>query len=358
MTPDLERHEREREDCRAPRAREPSATAWMTATAGKRQRCAAVLERREQAAREGHQRERAAWRRGRAGARGTRRARQVGEHREDDQQRDGAGVARVERDLEVDQPEPRAGAPAASCRPDKAVGRGWRSRWRRARGSTRRSSHAPMTRARPAASVCSTSRTHEKGVSKCPPAPSSSAPSILIGVFISDLGRRAVTARRLRRPLMIAGIAGVDVPERLRHQAATVLRSSSRARGRAPCSVSSPRASCASSTTPTTARPSRGRASATQRIWIAAAAARLAFIYGSEHWFSAASTAGWSPTTSPPPRSPTRSCSMALAMTVARTLSLIARARLGEHGRLGSRSARPVERVRSRASTQRHKDES
>jgi hypothetical protein len=70
-------------------------------------------------------------------------------------------------------------------------------------------------------------------------------------------------------------------------------------------------------------------------IWIAAVGSRLAFIYGSEHVFSA-SLGSWMGAHHVTTAALTNGLVlMALAMTVARTLSLIARARLGEHGRLG-----------------------
>ena len=128
--------------------------------------------------------------------------------------------------------------------------------------------------------------------------------AILIGVLISDLGRRAVTTRRLRRPLIVAGAAGAGAGALLGLLAASLMR------------VEHDPGSGGVFT-----RAGIGYA----LIWIAVVATRLAFIYGSGHWFSS-SLDSWMLAHQITADALTNGLIlMALAMTTARTLSLLAR---------------------------------
>jgi hypothetical protein len=156
---------------------------------------------------------------------------------------------------------------------------------------------------------------------------------ILIGVLASDLGRRAVTHSRLRRPLLIAGIAGSM------YLSAFATRGDGLAVELAGAGVGAVLGLLAGSLM-RVEHDGNGQAftragAGYVAIWIAAVGSRLAFIYGSEHVFSA-SLGSWMVAHHVTTAALTDGLVlMALAMTVARTLSLIARARLGEDGRLG-----------------------
>jgi hypothetical protein len=156
---------------------------------------------------------------------------------------------------------------------------------------------------------------------------------ILVGVLTSDLGRRAVTHSRLRRPLLIAGIAGSM------YLSAFATRGDGLAVELAGAGVGAVLGLLAGSLM-RVERDGDGRAftragAGYAAIWSAVVGARLAFIYGSEHVFSA-SLGSWMLAHHVTTAALTNGLVlMALAMTVARTLSLIARARLGENGRLG-----------------------
>jgi hypothetical protein len=157
--------------------------------------------------------------------------------------------------------------------------------------------------------------------------------AILIGVLASDLGRRAVTHSRLRRPLLIAGIAGSM------YLSAFATKGDGLAVELAGAGVGAVLGLLAGSLMRVEhdgdgqafTRAGAGYAA----IWVAVVGTRLAFIYGSEHAFSA-SLGSWMLAHHVTTAALTNGLvMMALAMTVARTLSLIARARLGENGRLG-----------------------
>ncbi len=157
--------------------------------------------------------------------------------------------------------------------------------------------------------------------------------AILIGVLASDLGRRAVTHSRLRRPLLIAGIAGSM------YLSAFATKGDGLAVELAGAGVGAVLGLLAGSMM-RVEHDSDGQAftragAGYAAIWVAVVGTRLAFIYGSEHAFSA-SLNSWMLTHHVTTAALTNGLVlMALAMTVARTLSLIARARLGENGRLG-----------------------
>jgi hypothetical protein len=157
--------------------------------------------------------------------------------------------------------------------------------------------------------------------------------AILIGVLASDLGRRAVTHSRLRRPLLIAGIAGSM------YLSAFPTKGDGLAVELAGAGVGAVLGLLAGSLMRV---EHDGDGQAFTRagtgyvlIWIAVIGTRLAFIYGSEHVFSA-SLGSWMVAHHVTTAALTNGLVlMALAMTVARTLSLIARARMDENGRVG-----------------------
>jgi hypothetical protein len=158
--------------------------------------------------------------------------------------------------------------------------------------------------------------------------------AILIGVLVSDLGRRAVTPRRLRRPLLIAGVAGSM------YLSAFATSGDGLALELAGAGVGAVLGLLAAGLMRVGYDASEGKAftragAGYAFIWIAVVSARLAFIYGSENWFSS-SLGSWMVAHHVTAAALTNGLVlMALAMTVARTLSLIARARLNENARMG-----------------------
>jgi hypothetical protein len=156
---------------------------------------------------------------------------------------------------------------------------------------------------------------------------------ILVGVLTSDLGRRAVTRSRLRRPLLIAGIAGSM------YLSAFATKGDALAVELAGAGAGAVLGLLAGSLM-RVEHDGDGQAftragASYVLIWIAVVGTRLAFIYGSEHVFSA-SLGSWMVAHHVTTAALTNGLVlMALAMTVARTLSLIARARMGENGRVG-----------------------
>jgi hypothetical protein len=158
--------------------------------------------------------------------------------------------------------------------------------------------------------------------------------AILFGVLISDLGRRAVTTHRLIRPLIVAGAAGAlyltafatsgtGLAIELAGAGTGVLL------GLLAAGLMRVEREPATGTTST--RAGIGYA----LIWIATAAARLAFIYGANHSF-AASLDSWMLTHHVTADALTDALIvMALAMTSARTLSLTVRSRLAAAPRSG-----------------------
>jgi hypothetical protein len=149
---------------------------------------------------------------------------------------------------------------------------------------------------------------------------------ILAGVFLSDLGHRAVSRRRLHRPLIIAGIAGSMYLSALATSGAGLALELAGAGTGAVLGLlaaSLMRVEHDAGNGEVFTRAGIGYAS----IWIATAAARLAFIYGTQHWF-AASLDSWMLAHHISAAVLTDALVLeALAMTTARTISLFVRSR-------------------------------
>lgn len=158
---------------------------------------------------------------------------------------------------------------------------------------------------------------------------------ILLGVIISDLGHRAVSAHRLRRPLIIAGIAGSMYLTAFATSGAGLLLEL------AGLSTGALLGIFAASFMRVERNPHNGQAFTRAGIgyvlvWVAAAATRLAFIYGSQHWFFA-SLDSWMFSHHITADVLTDALVLeALAMTCARTLSLLIRSRSSLNPRLGN----------------------
>ncbi len=158
---------------------------------------------------------------------------------------------------------------------------------------------------------------------------------ILTGVFLSDLGHRAVGGRRLHRPLIIAGIAGSIYLTALATSGAGLALELAAAGtgavlGLLAASFMHVEHDAANGEVFT--RAGIGYA----LIWIATAAARLAFIYGAQHWF-AGSLDSWMLAHHITADVLTDALVLeALAMTIARTISLYARSRPGANDRLAA----------------------
>jgi hypothetical protein len=156
---------------------------------------------------------------------------------------------------------------------------------------------------------------------------------ILVGVLTSDLGRRAVTHSRVRRPLLIAGIAGSM------YLSAFASKGDGLAVELAGAGIGAVLGLLAGSLM-RVEHDGDGQAftqagASYALIWFAVVGTRLAFLYGSENWFSS-SLESWMVSHHVTAAALTNGLVlMALGMTVARTLSLIARARLGQNGELG-----------------------
>jgi hypothetical protein len=152
--------------------------------------------------------------------------------------------------------------------------------------------------------------------------------AILIGVLLSDLGRRALTTHRMLRPLLIAGGAGAM------YLTTFATSGSGLALELAGTGVGALLGLLAAAIVHVEHDPHDGRTftragSAYALIWIVVVGGRLAFIYGSEHWFSA-SLYSWMLSHHITADELTNALIlMALAMTSARTLSLLVRSRSG-----------------------------
>jgi hypothetical protein len=150
--------------------------------------------------------------------------------------------------------------------------------------------------------------------------------AILAGVFLSDLGVRAVTTKRLIRPLVIAGVAGAS------YLTAFATSGSGLAIELTGAGVGAILGLLAATLMHVEHDRSRGHAVTRAGygyalIWVVVVAARLAFIYGSSHWF-AGSLGSWMSANHITVDALTDALIlMALAMTTARTLSLVARSR-------------------------------
>ena len=157
---------------------------------------------------------------------------------------------------------------------------------------------------------------------------------ILVGVFVSDLGHRAVTAHRLLRPLGIAGGAGAL------YLTAFATSGNGLAVELAGAGIGALLGLLAGGLMRVERDQATGRAFTQAGVgyallWIVVVGARLAFIYGSQHWFSVGLDS-WMVTHHVTANALTDGLIlMALAMTSARTMSLIVRSR----GRGGERGA-------------------
>ncbi len=155
---------------------------------------------------------------------------------------------------------------------------------------------------------------------------------ILVGVFLSDLGHRDVTTHRLLRPLMISAGVGTFYLTALATSGAGLALELACAGAGALLGL------LAAGFMRIERDPHSGTAFTRAGIgyaliWVVTIGARLAFIYGSAHWFSA-SLDSWMLAHHITADALTDALVlMALAMTVTRTLSLLARARTGAGGR-------------------------
>jgi len=159
--------------------------------------------------------------------------------------------------------------------------------------------------------------------------------AILIAVFASDLGRRAITTHRLLRPLLVAAGAGAFF------LTAVATSGDGLAIELAGLGTGALLGLLAASFMRIEHDEDRG-STFTQAgigyalIWIVTISGRLAFIYGTEHWFSHSLNA-WMVTHHITGDALTDAVVvMALAMTAARTLSIVARGRRGTTGRIAS----------------------
>jgi hypothetical protein len=158
---------------------------------------------------------------------------------------------------------------------------------------------------------------------------------ILAGVFLSDLGHRSVSRRRLQRPLIIAGIAGSMYLTALATSGAGLaLELAGAATGAVLGLIAARlmRVEHDAGSGDVFTRAGIGYA----LIWVATATVRLAFIYGSQHWFSS-SLDSWMLVHHITADVLTNALVLeALAMTTARTVSLYVRSRPGATGPLAS----------------------
>jgi hypothetical protein len=167
--------------------------------------------------------------------------------------------------------------------------------------------------------------------------------AILIGVFISDLGRRAVTTHRLLRPLMIAAGAGAV------YLTTFATGGSGLALELAGAATGAVLGLIAASLMRVGNDPQSGEVfshtgSGYALVWVAAVGARLAFIYGSEHWYST-ELGSWMLTHHVTADALTNSLIlMALAMTITRTLSLLVRTRNHTNSRFPGQLCAPSSR--------------
>jgi hypothetical protein len=159
--------------------------------------------------------------------------------------------------------------------------------------------------------------------------------AILFAVFSSDLGRRAITTRRLLRPLLVAGGAGALFLSAVATSGdglAIELAGLGAGAVLGLFAASFMRVDHDQVQGTTFTQAGIGYA----LIWVTTIAARLAFIYGTEHWFSQ-SLNSWLLAHQITGDALTDAVVvMALAMTTARTLSLLARSHRAGGGRVDS----------------------
>lgn len=157
---------------------------------------------------------------------------------------------------------------------------------------------------------------------------------ILTGVILSDLGRRAVTTHRVLRPLIIAGVAGALYLSALATSGAGLAIELAGVATGALLGLFAARFmrvehDSASGETYTRAGLPY------LLVWVLTAAARLAFIYGTNHWFSA-SLDSWMLAHHITAAALTDALVLeALAMAIARTISLFVRGRLDANPQRG-----------------------
>ncbi len=157
--------------------------------------------------------------------------------------------------------------------------------------------------------------------------------AILVGVLFSDFGRRQITNHRLLRPLLIAGAAGAS------YLSAFATSGDGLALELAGAGAGVLLGVLAAALMRVERDSSTGEAFTSAGIgyvliWVATIGARLAFIYGSQHWFSA-SLDSWMISHHVTAAALTDALIlMALAMTSTRTLSLILRSGRGVTGSL------------------------
>jgi hypothetical protein len=150
--------------------------------------------------------------------------------------------------------------------------------------------------------------------------------AILIGVFTSDLGRRKVGSHRLLRPLLIAGSAGALYLTGFASSGSGLALELAGAGAGAALGLLVARLMRVESDSRSGVAVSQAGAGYAL-LWIAVVGARLVFIYGSQHWFSAA-LGSWMLAHHVTADALTDALVlMALAMTTTRTLSLLIRSR-------------------------------
>jgi hypothetical protein len=147
---------------------------------------------------------------------------------------------------------------------------------------------------------------------------------ILAGVLLSDLGRRAITTPRLLRPLLIAAVAGASFLGGFA-TAGTGLVLELAGTGAGVLLGLLAAGAMHIERDPGEARAYSRAGMVYASIWIVVLAARLAFIYGTNHWFNA-SLGSWMHAHDVTTDALTDAVVlMALAMAIARTLSLLVR---------------------------------
>ncbi len=158
---------------------------------------------------------------------------------------------------------------------------------------------------------------------------------ILVGVLISDLGHRAITTHRLLRPLLIAASAGTF------YLTAVATSGAGLAIELACTGAGALLGLLAASLMHVEHDPSHNRAFTRAGIsyaliWIVTIAARLTFIYGSSHWYSAGLDSWMLAHHITADALTDALVLMALAMTVTRTVSLLIRRRTSANAHLAS----------------------
>jgi hypothetical protein len=159
--------------------------------------------------------------------------------------------------------------------------------------------------------------------------------AILAGVLSADLGRKAVTAHRLSRPLIVAGVVGVAFLSAFATSGTGLaLELAAAGTGAALGLLVAAFMHVEHDRDNGAAFTNAGAPYAL--LWVAVVGARLTFIYGSEHWFSG-SLNSWMVAHHVGVNALTDALILlALSMTVARTLSLFVRVRGAESLRLGA----------------------